>query len=70
MSNHIRMSQDVMEMGNRLFLADELIEDAVGMLSDIMADDSTRDGEPPSGKEITRWVEQWLGEATTYLKGE
>ena len=57
-------------MTDRNVWADELIEDAVGMLSDIMADDSTRDGEPPSGKEITRWAEQWLGEATTYLKGE
>jgi len=64
------MSQDVMEMGNRLFLADELIEDAVATLSDIMADDSTRDGEPPTGKEITRWAESWLSEATDYLKGE
>jgi len=70
MSNHIRMSQDVMEMGNRLFLADELIEDAVAMLSDIMADDSTRDGEPPTGKEITQWVEDWLAAASEYMNGE
>jgi hypothetical protein len=70
MNNHIKISQDMTEMGERLGWADELIEDAVGMLSDIMADDSTRDGEPPSGKEITRWVEAWLNQATDYLHGE
>ena len=58
------------EARERLNTADGLIEDAIGMLSDIMADDSTRDGEPPSGKEITRWAEQWLGEATNYLNGD
>ncbi|CAB4172020.1 hypothetical protein UFOVP1346_53 [uncultured Caudovirales phage] len=47
--------------------ADGLIEDAIGWLSNIVANDNTRDGEPPSGKEITRWVEEWLSEANKYL---
>jgi hypothetical protein len=70
MINHIKMSQDMTEMGERLFWAEELIEDAVGMLSDIVAEDNTRDGEPLSGKEITRWVEGWLNQATDYLHGD
>lgn len=61
--------EGLVEARNRIEIADGLIEDAVGWLSDIMAEDSTRDGEPPTGKEITRWVEEWLGEATNYLNG-
>lgn len=59
---------DRAEEQDNLSRADGLIEDAVGWLSDIVANDNTRDGEPPSGKEITRWVEEWLHEASKYLE--
>ena len=49
--------------------ASALIEDAVGWLSDIVAEDSTRDGDPPSDEDIARWVEDWLSEANNYLRG-
>ena len=68
------MSEDIIYEGlvearERLVDAEVLIEDAIGWLSDIMAEDSTRDGEPPTGKEITRWVESWLEEANKYMNG-
>lgn len=56
-------------MTSRNDLADALIEDAVGWLSDIMADDNTRDGERPSDKDVICWVEDWIAEATNYLNG-
>ena len=44
---------------------------AIGWLSDINAEDSTRDGEPPTGKEIAQWVEDWLAEANEFMnKGQ
>jgi len=61
------MSIKPTEGQDNLSRADGLIEDAVGWLSDIVANENTRDGESPSGKEITRWVEEWLYEATQYL---
>jgi len=62
--------EGLVEVREQLVTADGLIEEAVGWLSDIMADDNTRDGEPPTGKEITQWVEDWLAAASEYLNGE
>jgi hypothetical protein len=62
--------EGLVEIREQLVVADGLIEEAVGWLSDIMADDSTRDGEPPTGKEITQWVEDWLAAASEYMNGE
>ena len=46
-----------------------LLIEALGWISDIMADDSTRDGEPPSGKEIADWTESWTGRTQQWLHG-
>ena len=62
--------EGLVEAKEQLVVADGLIEEAVGWLSDIMAEDSTRDGEPPTGKEIAQWTEDWLAEANKYLNGE
>jgi hypothetical protein len=62
--------EGLVEARSRIEIADGLIEEATGWLSDIMADDSTRDGEPPTGKEIIQWVEDWLAAASEYLNGE
>lgn len=53
---------------NRMDRADDLIESAVAWLTDITADESTRDGEPPSDEAVTIWLEGWLEEAREYLK--
>jgi len=62
--------EGLVETRQRLVRAEYLIEDAVGWLSDIMAEDSTRDGDPPSDKDVMRWVEDWLSEANDYLNGD
>jgi len=62
--------EGLVEVREQLVTADSLIEEAVGWLSDIMADDNTRDGEPPTGKEVTQWVEDWLSAAADYLNGD
>lgn len=47
-----------------------LLEEAVGWIADIMADDSTRDGEPPTGDEISIWVNDWLPRAQAWVSGK
>jgi hypothetical protein len=46
---------------------DALLLEALGWLSDIMAEDSTRDGEPPTSKDIGDWVENWIPRAQDWL---
>jgi hypothetical protein len=46
---------------------DALLLEALGWLSDIMAEDSTRDGEPPTSKDIGDWIENWIPRAQDWL---
>ena len=62
--------KELAEVKEEKVTADVLIEDAIGMLSNIMAEDNTRDGDPPTGEEITRWVDEWLENASEYYFGE
>ena len=61
--------EGLVEVKEELVQACGLIEEAIGWLSDINAEDNTRDGEPPTGKEIAQWVEDWLAEATKFMEG-
>lgn len=47
-----------------------LLQEALGWISDIMADDGTRDGDPPTGAEISAWAEQWIQDTQDWLNIE
>lgn len=47
-----------------------LLEEALGWISNIMAEDSSRDGDPPTGAEISAWTNDWIPRAGDWLNRE
>ena len=47
-----------------------LLEEALGWISNIMAEDNTRDGDPPTGAEISNWTNDWIPRTQRWLAGE
>jgi hypothetical protein len=45
-----------------------LLEEALGWISDIMAEDSSRDGDPPTGAEISNWTNEWIPRTQRWLE--
>jgi hypothetical protein len=45
-----------------------LLEEALGWISNIMAEDSSRDGDPPTGAEISNWTNEWIPRTQRWLE--